>query len=133
MNQQELSAEELAPMTRRALESGDLEGYADILDPNVRWGAPGDAAPPCQNRRQVLEWYGRGREQGRRATVLEVVPAGDKVLVSMMVSTPDEAGQIRESQRWQVLTVGGGLVVDIRGYDIRDQALAAAGISGDAI
>ena len=53
------STEWLAGQVWQAMEAGDLEAYADLLDPGVRWGAPGDPAPPCQSRAQVLAWYQR--------------------------------------------------------------------------
>src|SRR6516162_3046421 len=53
--------ERLAGRVRLALEAADLDAYAELLDPGVRWGPPGDPVPPCQNRAQVLAWYQRGR------------------------------------------------------------------------
>jgi hypothetical protein len=41
---------------RIALESADLAAFADLLHPDVQWGPPGDPAPPCRNRDQVLAW-----------------------------------------------------------------------------
>ena len=127
--EQPLSAEELVPFVREALEMGDLEAYAELLDPNVRWGAPGDPAPPCQNRKQVLEWYSRGRADGRRASVTEIAAGGDKILVSMRVSSPGPDGSLLEGPRWQVLAVSQGRIVDIRGYETEEQAASAAGFA----
>jgi hypothetical protein len=109
---------------RVALESADLDEFAELLDPNVTWGAPGDASPPCQSRRQVLAWYQRGRADGLRARVLGVSTHGDKILVSMTVTSGDDAAS--ETARWQVLTVSNDRVVDIRGYDDEQAATAAA-------
>jgi ketosteroid isomerase-like protein len=114
---------------RTALESADLEEFQDLLDPNVRWGAPGDPQPSCQNRKQVLAWYRRGREAGVRASVGEVTRHGDKVLVGLRVTGNAPAGEgPGVADRWQVLTVKGGLVVDIRAYDDRTEAAADAGV-----
>lgn len=113
----------VAQQVRAALEAGDVEQFAELLDPRVTWGAPGDPAPPCQSRRQVLEWYERGRAAGMQARVLDVSTTRDKILVSMMVASPDDA---IEAKRWQVLTVANGRVTDIRGYDHEAAALAAA-------
>jgi ketosteroid isomerase-like protein len=112
-----------------ALDSADVAGFEGLLDPNVRWGAPDDDTPSCQNRNQVLAWYRRGREAGVRATVTEVVLADDALLVGLrVVGNEDAAGQGGEALRWQVLSVAGGRVVDIRGFDDRVAALQRAGL-----
>jgi hypothetical protein len=116
----------IADTVRVALESADLDEFADLLDPNVTWGAPGDPSPPCQNRRQVLTWYQRGRAEGRRARVLGVSTHGNKILVSMTVTAGEDADETEdEAPRWQVLTVANDRVVDIRGYDDEQEASAA--------
>lgn len=118
----------IADGVRTALESADLDAFADLLDPLVTWGAPGDPHPPCQNRNQVLAWYRQGRADGRRAHLLDVTTHDDKILVAMTVSDRDHPSG-DEHERWQVLTVAGGRIVDIRGYDDQTEAAAAAGIS----
>lgn len=115
----------VADQVRAALESADLTAFAHLLDPNVTWGAPGDPSPTCQNRTQVLDWYRVGQAEGRRARVLDVTCHGDKILVTSRVTAVDSG----EVDRWQVLTVAAGRVVDIRGYDRQEDAKAAAGIA----
>jgi hypothetical protein len=119
----------IADTVRVALESADLDEFADLLDPKVTWGAPGDPSPPCQTRRQVLAWYQRGRAEGRRARVLDVSTHGDKILISMTVTAGDDAEDAEDAEaetlRWQVLTVANDRVVDIRGYDDEQEASAA--------
>jgi len=115
----------IAAKVRIALESADLRQFEALLDPQVTWGPPGDSAPPCRNRQQVLSWYAKGREAGRRAQVRDLTTHGDKILVTMTVSSPDDAA----SDRWQVLTVAHGRVTDIRGYDNERAALAATGLT----
>jgi ketosteroid isomerase-like protein len=129
MSGDSLQAEELARLVGEALAAADLDAYADLLHPEVRWGPPGDPSPPCQNRRQVLAWYRAGREAGTRARVTETVVAGDRILVGLRVfRTEADSGAGDESDRWQVLTVRDGLVADIRGFDNREEAVAAAGV-----
>lgn len=113
----------IAGRVRDALDSADLDLFAELLDPRVTWGAPGDPSPSCQNRQQVLAWYDRGRAAGRKAQVLSVTTHGDKILVAMTVSST--AGDA-SAARWQVLTVAGGCITDIRGYDQEVEARAAA-------
>lgn len=129
MNADTQQVQRLAGLVGQALAEADLDGYADLLHPDVRWGAPGDPSPPCQNRAQVLAWYRNGWEAGTRARVTETVAAGDKILVGMRVTeAPADAGAADEFDRWQVLTVRDGMVADIRGFDSRDEAAAAAGL-----
>jgi ketosteroid isomerase-like protein len=122
-------AERLAGLIGQALEAADLDAYAELLHPDVHWGAPGDPQAPCQNRAQVLAWYRGGRDAGVRATVTETVAAGDRILVGLRVSGAEsDPGVGGEVDRWQVLTLRDGMVADIRGFDSRDEATAAAGL-----
>ena len=112
-----VTAELVAAHVREALESNDVERFAELLSPDVHWGAPGDATPPCQNRKQVLKWYAKGRGEGTRvATVTHVEVRGNAVLVGMRL----EGGE----QHWQVLRVGPDGVNDIRGFEDRVGATA---------
>ena len=82
----------------------------------MHWGPPGDANPPCRNRRQVLQWYERGRAAGRRASVTDLEVHGDALLIGLRLETGEE--------RWQVMRVGPEGVTDIRGYEDRTGASA---------
>ena len=83
--QEESTTVAIAERVREALDGGDLSAITELLDPAVRWGAPDDMEGGCQNRKQVLDWYQRGREAGTRALVTEVVAKGDKILVGLKV------------------------------------------------
>jgi ketosteroid isomerase-like protein len=133
----------LAQQVSTALSSADLSAFRDLLDPDVRWGAPGARSPACKNRDQVLTWYQRGRDSGTRAEVTETVVHGDKILVGLRVRGPRAADAPHGSggcdgrdgrdgpddgvPRWQVLTVRGGRIVDIVGFDDRSEAVTRAG------
>jgi len=118
------SVEEVAGQLRTALESGDLSGFGELLDPAVRWGPPGDPSPPCQSRQQVLDWYQRGRSKGAQAAVSELTVLGDRVVVGLVLAGT-EAAQERGGRalRWQVYTVRNGRVVDIVGFELRSEAV----------
>ena len=116
----------IAALVEAALTSADLATFTELLDPNVQWGAPDDPAPSCQNRQQVLSWYQRGRDAGVRADVIEVVAAKDRLLVGLRVRGDSSAAGAVE--RWQVMTVRAGRVVDIRAFDDRTKAAARAGV-----
>jgi hypothetical protein len=121
--------EDLARQIRVALETADLSAFGRLLDPGVRWGPPDARRPTCRNRDQVLAWYERGRESGARARVTELVVLGDRLLVGLTVRRGGGAGGGGgASTRWQVLTVSGGRIVDIVGFDDRTEAVARAGV-----
>jgi ketosteroid isomerase-like protein len=126
------ATERIARQVSAALAAADLAAFSELLDPDVRWGPPGDPAPPCQSRDQVLAWYRRGREAGVRARVSETVVRGDQILIGLKVAG-NRAADARsgEAERWQVLTVRGGRVVDIVGFDERGEAAARAGLGTD--
>jgi hypothetical protein len=112
-----ITVEAVAARVKEALESNDLERFGELLSPDVHWGAPGAATPACQNRDEVLRWYAKGREAGRRvATVSHVEVQGNAVLVGFRLEG--------EGERWQVLRVGPAGVYDIRGFEDRAQGAA---------
>jgi ketosteroid isomerase-like protein len=117
--------EQIAGQIRAALQSADLLGYRDLLDPNVTWGAPDDMNSGCRNREQVLAWYRRGRANGVRAVVTETSVFGGQILVGLSVvdeHSPSESGG--PTERWQILTIRDGLVADIRGFEDRTAAIS---------
>jgi hypothetical protein len=127
------AAREPAALTERvrsALESGDLDAIRDLLDPGARWGAPeGPGDADCRNRDQVMAWWASARAVGARAVVTEVTAGVGTLLVGLEVTgTPaaGDAGGVVE--RWQVLTVRGERIADIRGFDDRKTAAARAGV-----
>jgi hypothetical protein len=62
-----LESAALAGRVRSALESGDLDGIRDLLDPGARWGAPeGPSGADCRNRDQVIAWWASARAAGAR-------------------------------------------------------------------
>jgi ketosteroid isomerase-like protein len=125
MSEQQDAMQDIARQVRIALDGGDLSSFSDLLDPDVRWGAPDAEQPSCRNRDQVLTWYQRGRESGVRASVNDVVVHGDRLLVSLTVrGSADADARGGAALRWQVLTVNGGRIVDIVGFDDRLEALA---------
>jgi hypothetical protein len=118
--------EQIAGQVQAALQTADLTGYRELLDPNVTWGAPGDTEFGCQNRNQVLAWYRHGRAKGVRAEVTETLVHNDKILVGLSIfdgQSSSEPGGV--ANRWQILTVKSGLIIDIRGFEERVAAMAS--------
>jgi ketosteroid isomerase-like protein len=117
--------DEIAVLVTEALAQEDLSAFTELLDPAVTWGAPGARNPTCKNRNQVLAWYQRGRDAGVRGSVYDVEVLGDRLLVSMSVRGTDNARERGGAAlRFQVLTVRGGKVVNIVGFDDRTEALS---------
>lgn len=120
----------LASKVEAGLNAADLSAFSELLDPQVRWAAPGDDVWGCHNRDEVIAWYNRARAEGMAGQVTEVVLGDDALLVGLRVKGTEEArhaGGVAE--RWQVLRVRGGRVVDIRGYPDRSEAAVQAGVS----
>jgi hypothetical protein len=109
-----VTAAAIAAQVRQSLDMADLDTLGALLSPDVRWGPPGSARPPCRNRDQVLAWYAKGREQGRRATVTEVEVHHNALLVGLRLEDGHE--------RWQVMRVGPDGINEITGFDDRPGA-----------
>jgi hypothetical protein len=122
----------LAGRVRSALESGDLDAIRDLLGRNARWGAPeGPGDADCRDRDQVIAWWASARAAGARAVVTEVTTGLGTLLVGLDVSgTPAAREAGGTARRWQVLTVKGDRIIDIRGFDDRTEAAARAGVPG---
>jgi hypothetical protein len=120
-----MDMDEFAVLIRSALASEDLSAFTELLDPAVTWGAPGARNPNCKTRDQVLAWYQRGRDAGVRGSVYDVEVLGDRLLVSMSVRGTENARERGGAAlRFQVLTVRSGKVVDIVGFDDKEEALS---------
>jgi hypothetical protein len=120
---------DLASRVAAALGSADLDGLYELLDPNVRWAAPGDDVYGCHNRDQVVAWYSKARRDGARADVIETVEGSGGILVGLSVHLRAPDGSDETFERWQVLRIRAGLIVDIRGYDERADAAMQAGVT----
>jgi len=120
----------LAGRVRSALESGDLDAIRDLLDPDARWGAPeGPGHADCRNRDEVIAWWAGARAAGARAVVTEVTVGTGTLLVGLEVTGTQAAREAGGAAgRWQVLTVKGDRIADIRGFDDRATAAARAGV-----
>jgi ketosteroid isomerase-like protein len=117
----------LAAQVKTALVTGDPSAFAELLDPDVTWGAPGASNPTCQNRNQVLRWYERAQQSGVRGSALDVEAIGEWLLVSLSVQGTEGARERGGTTlRYQVLTVSRGRITEIVGFDDKAEALSYA-------
>jgi ankyrin repeat protein len=98
----------------------DLELFASLLHPQVHWAT-------CGTRDEVLDWYRRLVAAGTTATVHSVEVDGDSVVLGITAAWGAEGTRPGPPERvYQVFTVAGAEIVQIRGYPDRSSALARA-------
>ncbi len=113
-------------MARRGYQAalrGDLDVIGEFLDPDVKWHG-GDASDPaaCHNRREALEFMRQARARHGVGELVDVVDAGDKVVVIMR--PPSEGSEPAELIA-NVTTFRDGKVIEMVHYPNPDDALAA--------
>jgi ketosteroid isomerase-like protein len=112
---------------RRGFEAvlrGEVDAIAPLLDPEVKWHA-GDlsGAGGCHNRDEVLEFM-RQALTGRRAIELvDVVDAGDRVVVILQ---PEADAEQPPPPVANLTTFRNGKVVEMVHYPNPDDAIVAA-------
>jgi ketosteroid isomerase-like protein len=124
----QLMGETNVELARRGFEAvlrGDLDLVSDLLDPDVKWHGGDPSAPgACRNREQALAFMRRARDRLGEVEVVDVLGAGDKVVVVMGPPAPDG------DRAWtaaNLTTFRDGKVVEIVHYPSPDDAVAAAG------
>jgi len=80
-------AETNVELARRGYEAalcGDLDAILELLDPDVKWHGGDPSAPgACHNRDQALAFMRQARLRGGVGELVEVLDAGDRVVVIM--------------------------------------------------
>jgi ketosteroid isomerase-like protein len=117
---------ELVELARRGYEAarrGDFETVREFLAPEVKWHG-GDPSSGCQNRRQALEWMQARSRRGPIGELVELIDAGDKVVVIMRRA--DENGQPELIAN--LTTFRDGKAIEMVHYPNPDDARAAAGV-----
>jgi len=116
-------------IARRGFEAaarGDFEAVGEILDPDVRWHGGDPSAPgSCQDREQALNFMREAHGTGPIGDLVDVIDAGDEVVVIMRRRTDD-----RESTELvaTLTTFRDGKAVEMVHYPDPADALAAAGL-----
>ncbi len=113
---------------RRGYEAalqGDLGAIREILDPHVKWHGGDPSAPDaCHNRKQALQFMRRARSGRRVGELVDVIEAGDRVVVIMR--PPPEADEPAVLIA-NLTTFRDGKVVEMVHYSDPEDALAAVG------
>lgn len=104
----------------QAVLNGDLDAIADLLAPDVQWhGGDPDAEGACRNRDQALAFMRAARTNRPLAELVDVIDAGDKVVV--LLSRDGE-------QVANLTTFKDGKVTEMVHYPDPQDALKAAGL-----
>jgi ketosteroid isomerase-like protein len=114
-----MSNVELARDGFEAALRGDLDAIAELLDAEVKWHG-GDPSSGCQNRDEALGWIGDGLARMKNVELVDVVGAGDKVVVLMR--PPGQSEPVAN-----LTTFKNGKVVEMVHYPDPAEALAAVG------
>lgn len=103
---------------------GDLDTIKDLLDPEVKWHG-GDPTDPmaCHNRTEALAFMRQGRFRQNSAELVDVIGAGDKVVV--ITSRLEDGERVRGAN---LTTFRDGKVIEMVHYPDPAAALAAAGL-----
>jgi ketosteroid isomerase-like protein len=114
-------------LARRGYEAalrGDLEVIGELLDPDVRWHGGDPAAPgSCHNRGEALAFMRRVRARRGVGELVDVIDAGDRVVVVMRPPSVDGGPATLSAN---LTTFRGGKVIEMVHYPNPDDALAAA-------
>src|SRR5437870_13847884 len=94
---------------RRGFEAalrGDVDAIGEFLDADVKWHGGDPSAPgACHNREQALEFMRRARSRRPVGELIDVVDAGDKVVVIMR---PRSEGSAQAPLHANLTTFRGG-------------------------
>ncbi|MGH7686677.1 MAG: ankyrin repeat domain-containing protein [Candidatus Dormibacteria bacterium] len=109
---------DIALQLEAAYRSRDLVLLASLLHPDVHWTGL------CTNREQVIEWY-RHLADDTLASVDGVEVDRDAVVIELTVGGRADGARAAPGQHlFQVCTIAGAQIVDIRGYPSRASALS---------
>jgi ketosteroid isomerase-like protein len=117
---------ELARRGYEAMLRGDFDVIAGLLAPDVKWHGGDPSAPEaCRDRKAALGVMRRARGLGGLGELVDVVEAGEKVVVVMRPPPAEDGEPVRLIAN--LTTFRDGRVVEMVHYPNPEDALAAAG------
>jgi hypothetical protein len=109
---------DIARHLETAYRNRDLGLLGSLLHPQVQWTGL------CTSSEQVLDWYRGLVADGTVADIHSVEVDGDAVLLGLAVGRKAEGARPSPPQQlYQVFTVDGTQIIDIRAYPDRHSAL----------
>jgi ketosteroid isomerase-like protein len=115
---------ELARRGYEAALRGDLDAIREFLHPDVKWHGGDPSAPgACQNREQALEFMRRARGRRGIGELVDVVDAGENVVVIMRPLSEDDKSAAPSAN---LTTFRDGKAIEMVHYPDPKDALAAA-------
>jgi SnoaL-like domain len=118
----------LADRVRQALEGHDLDALGALLSDDVRWGDD-DHPRRCRGPAEVVATFSRLLSQGVDAAITEMTTGSSGILCHLSVTFPEGVRGPGDHDLFQVYVVEGDRITEIRRYNDRRSALAAAGLS----
>jgi ketosteroid isomerase-like protein len=116
---------ELARRGFEAARTGDVDAVREFLHPDVKWhGGDPSAVGACHNREQALQFMRQARGRRRIGELIDIVDAGDKVVV--ITRPPSEDGEPAALSA-NLTTFRDGKAIEMVHYPNPEDALAAAG------
>lgn len=105
-------AARLAALLPDALARRSAEAFAELLDPDVRWGGADETEETCHGRDEVLAFYAGLLSEGVTLAVQDSRVEGQQVRMTVRVQSPgDSDGPVADEVT--LMTVRDGLVVDV--------------------
>ncbi|MGD3112294.1 ankyrin repeat domain-containing protein [Streptomyces sp. YGL11-2] len=109
---------EIARHIEAACRHTDLDLLASLLHPQVHWTGL------CRSSAQVLDWYRLALADGTAPTIESLEVDRGAVILGLTLTRPNEGARPAPPHRlYQVFTVDGAQIVEIRGYPDRRSAL----------
>jgi ketosteroid isomerase-like protein len=118
-----------------AYDRGDIARMLEFVDSDLEWTYLGlaleDPEPQTRHGRVELEKALRWQaEHGLRGHLVQVVAAGEKVILVMRTPGVDQyRGREDDNRTYDVVTVRDGLIVTLRACRDRGEARSLAGIA----
>ena len=113
---------EIARRGFAAVLSGDFDAVTEFLDPDVKWhGGDPDGMGACRDRDEAMEVIRKAFEGGFAADLVNVIGAGDRVVVVMRPAGSDRTVA-------NLTTFREGKAIEMVHYPNPEDAFAAAGL-----